>query len=137
MDNTELGRVYADGETIVRQGERGTCMYVIQSGSVDVLDESGGQAVRLATLAAGEIFGEMAVFERSARSATIRARGEVRVLTIDRRTLMRRIQNDPTIALDLLRTLSHRVRVLDAEVKRLSGPAPRGGEARVVQAGSP
>ena len=120
MDSTELGRIYADGEVIVRQGERGSCMYVIQSGSVEVIDDGGGRELRLATLEAGDFFGEMAIFERQARSATIRARGESRVLTIDRRTLMRRIQNDPTIAFNLLQTLSHRVRLLDAEVKRLS-----------------
>jgi len=133
MDNTELGKVYADGEAIVRQGDRGACMYVIQSGSVDVMEESGGRALRLATLEAGEFFGEMAIFERQARSATIRARGEARVLTIDRRTLMRRIQNDPTIAFNLLQTLSHRVRVLDAEVKRLNSNLP--SSPGIVRAG--
>lgn len=119
MEGPELGRLYADGEIIVRQGEPGTCMYVIQSGSVVVLDESGGQELELATLKAGDFFGEMAIFDREVRSATIRARGEARVLTIDRRTLMRRIQNDPTIAFNLLQTLSRRIRVLDSELKKV------------------
>jgi CRP/FNR family cyclic AMP-dependent transcriptional regulator len=119
MEGPELGRLYADGEIIVRQGDRGTCMYVIQSGSVVVLDESGGQELELATLKAGDFFGEMAIFDREVRSATIRARGEARVLTIDRRTLMRRIQNDPTIAFNLLQTLSRRVRLLDSELKKV------------------
>jgi CRP-like cAMP-binding protein len=119
MEGPELGRLYADGEIIVRQGDRGTCMYVIQSGSVVVLDEGGGQELELATLKAGDFFGEMAIFEREVRSATIRARGEARVLTIDRRTLMRRIQNDPTIAFNLLQTLSRRVRLLDSELKKV------------------
>jgi CRP/FNR family transcriptional regulator len=119
MDRRVLGKLYADGEPIVRQGERGTCMYVIQSGSVAVIDESGGEELELATLHAGDFFGEMAIFEGQTRSATIRAKGEARVLTVDRRTLMRRIQNDPTIAFNLLQTLCRRIRSMDAELKRV------------------
>ncbi|MDH3627389.1 MAG: cyclic nucleotide-binding domain-containing protein [Acidobacteriota bacterium] len=117
MVTNTLGRVYAAGEAIVSQGEKGSCMYVIQSGSVDVIDESGGQELRLAQLKTGDFFGEMAIFEHEVRSATVRAHGEARVLTIDRRTLMQRIQSDPTLAFNLLKTLSHRIRLLDAELK--------------------
>jgi CRP-like cAMP-binding protein len=133
MAGTQLGRLYADGEIIVRQGERGGCMYVIQAGSVEVIEESGGEELTLATLEAGDFFGEMAIFEHEVRSATVRARGEARVLTVDRRTLMRRIQNDPTLAFNLLETMSHRIRLLDAELKRVNkllaadGPEPADG----------
>jgi CRP/FNR family transcriptional regulator len=106
-------------------------MYVIQSGSVAVIDESGGEELELATLEAGDFFGEMAIFEGQARSATIRAKGEARVLTVDRRTLMRRIQNDPTIAFNLLQTLCRRIRRLDAELtrakQRQASTIPSGG----------
>jgi CRP-like cAMP-binding protein len=130
MAGTVLGRLYTDGEIIVRQGEKGGCMYVIQAGSVEVIEESGGEELTLATLEAGDFFGEMAIFEHEVRSATVRARGEARVLTVDRRTLMRRIQNDPTLAFNLLETMSHRIRLLDVELKRLNkllaatGPEP-------------
>lgn len=118
MSASELGKVYADLEVIVRQGEVGDCMFVIQSGEVDVVGSGVDGEVHLATLGAGNFFGEMSIFEREVRSATVRARGEARVLTIDRRTLMRRIQRDPTLAFNLLKTMSQRIRALDAEVAR-------------------
>jgi len=114
-----LGRVYRDGETIVRQGETGDCMYVIQQGKVEVLREGGGRTIRLTELGAGEIFGEMALYEKTPRSATVRAVGEVRVLTVDKRTFLRRVQEDPSLAFNVLRALSARIRALNVEVSTL------------------
>jgi len=116
-----LGRRYADGDVIVRQGDEGTCMYVMQDGEVEVVREQDGQEIVLAVLGVGECFGEMAVFEREVRSATVRVRGKARVLTVDRKTLMRRFQEDPTLGLNLLRTLSHRIRALDEELAEVRG----------------
>jgi len=48
-------------------------MYVIQEGQVEVLQEKNGKEVRLAICAKGDFFGEMAIFERDIRSATVRA----------------------------------------------------------------
>ena len=67
-------------------------------------------------LAPGEIFGEMAIFERLPRSATVRARGPARVLTLDRRAFLRGVHSDPSLAYRLLQTMSHRVRRLDEEL---------------------
>jgi len=119
MDGTVLGKDYADGEIIIRQGEAGDSMYVIQAGSVEVIEESEGGEVLLAVLEQGDFFGEMAIFEREVRSATVRARGDTRVLTVDRKTLMRRIQRDPSLALNILETMSRRIRLLDQELARV------------------
>jgi CRP-like cAMP-binding protein len=119
MKGVSLGRLYQDGETIVRQGEVGDCMYVIQQGKVEVVQDADGGDVILAVLSEGDFFGEMAIFERQARSATVRAHGEARVLTVDKRTLMRRFQKDPSLALRMLETMSHRIRDLDAELTQL------------------
>ena len=114
-----LGRVYTNGEPIVRQGFSGDSMYVVQSGQVEVVQQSDeGIEQHLAFLEAGDFFGEMAVFEKEVRSATVRARGEARVLKIDKRTLMTRIREDPLLAINLLKTMSHRIRELDAEISR-------------------
>ena len=54
----------------------------------------------------------MAIFEREVRSATVRAVGEARILTVDRRTFLRRVQEDPSLAFNILRTMSGRIREL-------------------------
>lgn len=121
MDTGALGRVYQDGEVIVRQGEVGDCMYVIQEGKVEVLMEQDGNEILLMTLEEGNFFGEMAIFEHEVRSATVRALGEIRVLTVDERTFLRRIHKDPSLAVRIVQTMSARIRSLVDEVGRLSG----------------
>ena len=119
MRSNELGTVYASGEPIVRQGEVGDCMYVVQSGEVEVVQAAEGAERRLAILKSGDFFGEMSIFEHEVRSATVRAKGEARVLKVDKRTLMRRMKEDPLLAFNLLQTMSSRIRKLSA------GPAHR------------
>jgi CRP-like cAMP-binding protein len=116
----ELGRRYADGEVIVRQGEAGDCLYVIEDGSVEFVVERDGVETLLRTAGRDEIFGEMAVFEHQVRSATARARGTARVLTLDRRNFLRRISEDPTMAFRIIETMARRVRALSTEVAELS-----------------
>jgi CRP/FNR family cyclic AMP-dependent transcriptional regulator len=119
MVSGALGRIYRDGEEIIRQGKTGESMYVVQSGRVEVVQHTGnGGEQHLAYLEAGNFFGEMSVFEKEVRSATVRAAGEARVLKIDKKTLLRRIREDPLLAVNLLKTMSHRIRTLNAEVSR-------------------
>ncbi len=122
MDNTgALGRVYQDGEVIIRQGEVGDSMFVIQQGQIQVLVEREGHEVPLRVAGEGEAVGEMAIFEREVRSATVRALGEVRVLTIDKKNFLRRITEDPSLAFRMVQIMSRRIRELSAEVARLKG----------------
>ena len=119
METGGLGKVYQDGEIIVKQGEVGNAMYVIQSGKAEVVQEVNGKNVPLAVLGENDFFGEMALFEAQARSATVRAIGAVRVLTVDKKTLLRRIQQDPALAFRMLEHLCHRLRKLDSEIGRI------------------
>jgi len=121
MKPSALGKTYEDGEPIARQGEIGECMYVVQEGQVEVVREQGGAEVQLATLGEGEFFGEMALFDRERRSATVRALGEARVLTVDKRTFLRRIHEDPSLAFRIVKGMSQRIRKLDDQVARLEG----------------
>jgi len=114
MAKGALGKIYADGEAIVRQGDVGDCMYVVQVGRVEVVQSTGVGEQHLAYLETGDFFGEMAVFEKEHRSATVRASGEARVLKVDKKTLLRRIKEDPLLAVNLLETMSHRIRDLNA-----------------------
>lgn len=118
MRRAALGKSWADGEAIVRQGEVGNSMYVVQAGEVEVLRETEDGELRLAVLGAGDFFGEMSIFEHEVRSATVRARGEARVLTVDKRTLLKRIKEDPFLAVGILQTMSNRIREINAELVR-------------------
>jgi len=119
MERSSLGKVYRDGEAIMRQGEAGDCMYVIQAGQAEVLQEKEGREVRLAVLGEGDVFGEMALFEREPRSATVRALGDLRALTVDKKTFLRQVHEDASLAFRILQKMSYRIRELDAELVRL------------------
>jgi len=111
-----MGKIYRDGQTIIRQGEMGDSMYVVQAGRVEVIQSSDDGEQHLAFLESGDFFGEMAVFEKIVRSATVRSVGESRVLKVDNRTLLRRIREDPLLAVNLLKTMSCRIRHLNEEI---------------------
>ncbi len=120
METGALGKVYQCNEVIIRQGEAGDSMYVVQDGKVAVTIEQNGHEMPLTVLGPGEFFGEEAIFERLAHSATVTALGEARVLTVDRRNLFRRIAEDPTLAFNLAEQMSARIRALTNEIARLS-----------------
>jgi CRP/FNR family transcriptional regulator, cyclic AMP receptor protein len=119
METNALGSIFEDGETIIRQGDYGDCMYVIQEGQVEIIRELDDNRVRLAVRHKGDFFGEMAIFEHEVRSATVRALGNARVLTIDKKNFMRRIHEDPSLAYRMVQTMSRRIRELSVEVTQL------------------
>jgi CRP-like cAMP-binding protein len=82
-DEVSQERVYPQGTVILRGGEVGDSIFLISSGSVQVtLWGTGGPLFPLATLQAGEIFGEMAVVERRPRSATVLAKEDCVLLEV-------------------------------------------------------
>jgi CRP/FNR family transcriptional regulator len=120
MASGELGKIYQDGELIICEGEEGDCMYIIQEGQVEVLIKGEeDRDIRLGVRQKGEFIGEMAIFDRDVRSATVRALGQARVLTVDKKNFMRRVHEDPSLAFRLVETMSHRIRELSDEVARL------------------
>jgi CRP-like cAMP-binding protein len=72
--------VFADGEPVVQQGQAGQSMYVVLSGRVRVVLEPSNQEV--AIIEPGGFFGEMSMLTGDARTATVRAIDDVRVLEI-------------------------------------------------------
>jgi CRP-like cAMP-binding protein len=118
MATGALGKIYQNGEIIVREGEFGNCMYVIQEGQVEVVVNSGDQEIQLNILGETEIFGEMAIFEKEIRTATVRALGTVRVLTVDHKNFIQRVHEDPSLAYRVMKAMSGRIRRLSDELAR-------------------
>jgi CRP-like cAMP-binding protein len=130
MDSGTLGKVYKDKEIIVHQNEIGDCMYVIQAGQVEIIQKRHDNEVRLAILSEGDFFGEMAIFEKEVRSATVRAKGDVTALTIDKKNFLRRIHEDPSLAYHIVQTLSNRIRKLNTKHTRVTADDRRDWENR-------
>lgn len=119
MSEAALGRFYRDGEIVARQGDVGDCMYMVQDGVVEIVRQDDGNDVLLRTATRNELLGEMAIFDHRPRSATIRAKGAARILTLDKKNFLRRINEDPSLAFRMIETMSGRVRELSAQVVEL------------------
>ena len=125
MEESGLGRTYHKGEVIIRQGEKGENMYVLQSGQVEVIRENpdkNGEKLSTKVLGEGSFFGMVPLFERRDGAAivrsTVRALGDVQVVTVDRKTLFRKINEDPSIAYQILETMSRRITELEEMVSQ-------------------
>lgn len=77
-DHAPEERVFADGTVVFREGDDPDGLYWIRSGAADVLRNQAGTVLEVCRLAPGSVFGEKAILDRTKRSATIRARGELR-----------------------------------------------------------
>lgn len=116
MRNRVLGKTYKDGEIICREGDSGQDMFVIQSGQAAVIKQTREGEVTMAILKAGDIFGEMALFDRMPRSATVKASGTARILTIDKKGFLSKVCEDPSLAFQILESMSQRIRELTQEL---------------------
>ncbi len=115
-----LGKTYGDGEVIVRQGELGDCVYIIQSGEVELIRREGDKEFCLGELEEGDSFGYMALFEHGTQFATVRALGEAAVLSLKKEAFLRRIHEDPSIAFRMLHKMSVYIRELYEILIRVS-----------------
>jgi len=106
-----MERTYAAGETIAEEGEAGRTFIVIERGEVTVTVH-GREVGRLGP---GDAFGEMALIDKSARSATVKADTEVHGYQLPVWSFRPFFESNPEMAWALLEALSQRVR--DAEAR--------------------
>ena len=99
-------RRFAAGETVTKEGAGGAAFFVIESGEATVT--IGGR--ERATLKQGDYFGEIALIDEGARSATITAKGELVCYGLTYWEFRPLVQQNATIAWNLLQTLAQRLR---------------------------
>ncbi|NDJ75804.1 MAG: Crp/Fnr family transcriptional regulator [Chloroflexi bacterium] len=96
----------AAGETVFHQGDPVDVMYGVHEGVVEVVH---GDKV-LETVESGGIFGEMALIDKSSRSASVVAVTDCKLIPIDRYAFEFRVQTNPVFALFVMQTMSDRIR---------------------------
>ena len=100
---------FAGGEPVIRQGDPGESLFVVLDGSVEVSAREGdGLPVVITTIGPGGFFGEMSLMTGAARSATITAKGESCLLEIDKSTMRRVLEEQPSLVETLGRALTAR-----------------------------
>lgn len=91
-------RFVPKGTMVMRQGDKGNCAYLVQSGSVKIFTEDKGKPVDLGVLELGQIFGEMSLIFNEPRSASVQAAEDSNLIVITREMFDKKLaKTDPTI----------------------------------------
>lgn len=106
----ENTHTFAAGETIFTEGSTGHEMYVVLEGSVEI--RVGNKT--LDVIGPGEVFGEMALIDYSARSATAIAKDDCTSASLDKRQFLRMVERTPTFSLNVMQILAGRLRRMDS-----------------------
>ncbi len=120
-----FGKAFPAGTVLFREGDAGQHMYVLQGGKVRISkDVTNGPRV-LAILGPGEFFGEMAILNDKARTATAEVVEDARVLVLDARTFEAMVVGNTEIAVRLIKKLARRLDSANALIEILMQQDPR------------
>jgi CRP-like cAMP-binding protein len=109
---------YDAQEVLVREGERGDSLFIVEHGNVRVSKTSAGSgAVDLAQLGVGDFFGEMSLLTGEPRSATVTAESGCEVLVLSRQELQPILEADPSLAETLSQALAARSAETEAKLE--------------------
>ena len=120
----DLPRVRLDaGSIVVREGEPGDAAYVVLDGTCVAFRSDDGEEVELRVMGPGDVFGEMAVFSRKPRSASVRAATDVRLLVVTGEVLSKALGlNSWTGA--FVKALADRFREADQRLRAIDRGTP-------------
>ena len=106
-------KVYYAGDTIFREGEDGSCAYLIQDGSVEIFKpQRDGTAKVLAVIGKGSIFGEMALIDSKPRMASAVAQEQTTLIIINQQQFADRMAKADPFVKGLLNILVSNVRAM-------------------------
>jgi CRP-like cAMP-binding protein len=129
------------GRELCHQGDPAEAAYLIIEGEAEIIVDTPGGPITIATLGANDIVGEMAILCDVPRTATVRAKGRLVALRIAKDPFLRMVREFPNMAVSIMRELAHRLELTNnqlrsalSEVRRLkeseadhpAGAAPAG-----------
>jgi len=100
---------FGTGQEVCHQGDPGDSMYVILGGVADVLIDTPSGQLQVAQLKKNGFFGETAILCDAPRNATIKASDSLVTLRISKDMFYRLVTEVPTVAIEMMRELAHRV----------------------------
>jgi CRP-like cAMP-binding protein len=141
IEQAELARIvhvgvrkkYKKGSIILLEEEAGAALFIIASGKIKIVrTDDEGREVILSILGENDFFGEMAILDGLARSATAVATTKTDLFMIHRQDFLKLLHEYPAVAISLLRELTSRLRKADAQIKNLSLKDANGRVANVI-----
>jgi CRP-like cAMP-binding protein len=111
---------FSAGESIYRQGDLGSEMFIILEGEVQITKTLRGEPMVLSRLEKGDFFGEMAVIESAARNADAIAHTDTRLLPINGARFDEMLRKNPEIALRMIRKYALRLQEANDLLEKLA-----------------
>jgi CRP-like cAMP-binding protein len=114
-----FARDYPAGTVLFREGEPGTEIYVIRTGTVRITRRIRDVEITLVVLQPGDFFGEMAILTDRPRSATATVMEDARILVIDGQMLDTMVHGNIEIAVRMIKKLAERLAEANRHIQTL------------------
>jgi CRP/FNR family transcriptional regulator, cyclic AMP receptor protein len=121
ISRVSVPRSYPKGVRVFHEGDHSDACYIVRSGDLRVTREHpDGRAIALATLGPGDIFGELAMLDGEARSASVEALTESELLGLPAADVRRLLESSSEITAKLVTALTRRLREANERIARQS-----------------
>jgi CRP/FNR family cyclic AMP-dependent transcriptional regulator len=121
ISRVAVPRTYPKGVRVFHEGDRSDACYIVRSGDLRVTREHpDGRAIALATLGPGDIFGELAMLDGEARSASVEALSDCELLALPAGDVRQLLRGSSEITVKLVFALTRRLREANERIARQS-----------------
>ena len=105
------------GETLFEQGDAGDALFAIIEGALEIsVTSEDGRKLALDKMTAGDLFGEIALFDPGPRTATVMAMAPTRLLRLRNSDVISAIRATPELAVDMIRLAGERMRYMSTQI---------------------
>ena len=105
------------GDSLFKQGDSGDALYVIMEGDADVLVDTPGGQITVATMGKNDFVGDIAVLCDVPRTATVTATSQLTTLRITKDLFFQLVCQFPQIAIEIMRVLARRLDVTTRQLQ--------------------
>jgi CRP/FNR family transcriptional regulator, cyclic AMP receptor protein len=121
ISRVSVARSFPAGVRVFHEGDHSDACYLVRKGDLRVTREHpDGRAIALATLGPGDIFGELAMLDGEARSASVETLSDSELLALPAADVRRLLADHPGISVKLIAALTRRLRETNERVARQS-----------------
>lgn len=117
------------GQLLFREGDPSDSMYVVKKGKISITKTKGDSEVELASIGPGQMFGEMAFFDRKPRSANARAISDSEIIPLPFASLEGHFKTLPEWLKSMIKTINEHLREANKKIKILE--KAQGADAKV------
>ncbi|MEN3046931.1 MAG: Crp/Fnr family transcriptional regulator [Candidatus Hydrothermales bacterium] len=120
IEKLGVKKEFKKGEIILREGEKGSFLYIINSGEVKIsLFSDKGKEIVITHLKEGDFFGEIGFFSEEYRTARVTAIKDTKVTIFSRDVLLNRLMKHPEILVSIIKEMANRIKKTNEKMSSL------------------